>query len=772
MTARHRLRIALVLTAACLLAVLSYFILSSSHRTGEHTSSPQGVPAGCVGDAIVIKGFRQTVAEGARTIYELWANKATLKIDTKQYSLERVLPASTYFGENGRHISFSADEGIYDPDSDNVLLQRNVTAMLSTGLTLKCDKISFSRSTMTASSSCPVVVTGEGIYFQTRGFSVNLPSREILFPSIVHIETTSSAQKFLKVFEKNAESPAPAAMAKNSLALTANQMLVHIKKKTAELVGDVTLRFGQGEIMADRVLFGWGDALQKIKWAKLRGNVVIRSQDGAIGCEKAEYRNNALVLQGKPLLIRGFSQLAATHGASSFKPGETTSWPTLFESYQRRQQDAGRAYFLSTKDQFALLRRAARYLSCTTLKAAQMTYKRVPNVFSASDGVVLSLAELPGVPGSASSISPRVTAETLEADLGARRAIFNGDVHVVSGNKSIRADSLAVGITGSDEEGLRIESLDFSGSVRAKVWVPSNTDKGAEAGQPRPGELLAEKLSIDVAAGRAHCSGDVSADLQDRSLRCKRLDVAFLKGMSGLDWVVARDDVVVEAKGRIATGGKLVLDGSGQIATLTRQPKVWYGENVIEGRKVLYHLKNGDLSIIGNVSGVFYSQKELKVGSGRARGDKGGPDASESLSVSESLRKPGKVELSADRLDYNQKTMQGTYSGNVVLRKGESIFSADTIKVHGDPATGQIGSLEADGHVRVQDGTKVVRAEKALYYSDEQKVVLLGMPKVFELGKVITRGEVVTLYLGRREYEIKGEQKDKIKTTFFIPNRQ
>ena len=105
MTARHRLRIALVLTAACLLAVLSYFILSSSHRTGEHTSSPQGVPAGCVGDAIVIKGFRQTVAEGARTIYELWANKATLKIDTKQYSLERVLPASTYFGENGRgHI--------------------------------------------------------------------------------------------------------------------------------------------------------------------------------------------------------------------------------------------------------------------------------------------------------------------------------------------------------------------------------------------------------------------------------------------------------------------------------------------------------------------------------------------------------------------------------------------------------------------------------------------------------------------------------------------
>ncbi len=770
MTARHRLQITLILTVICLVAVLSYFILSS-HRANQHASSSLGQTDGCVGDAIVIKGFRQTVAEGARTIYELWASKATLKIETKEYSLERVLPASTYFGKEGRHISFSADEGIYDPHSDNVILRRNVTAMLSTGLTLKCDKISFSRSTMTASSHCPVVVTGEGIYFQTRGFSVNLPSREILFPSVVHLKTRSSPPKFLRFFEKDAESPGLGATLKDSFALSAEQMLVHTKKRTAELVGDVALKFGQDEIMAAKALFAWGDELREIRWAELRGNVVIKSQDGAIGCAKAEYRDDVLVLQGKPLLIHGFAQLATTNEARSIKPGETISWPTLFSSYQSRQRAAGQAYFLSTREKFNLLRSAARYLGCSTLDAAKMTYKKVPNIFSASDGVVLSLAELPGL-SSASSISPKVSAETLEADLGERRALFRGDVHVVSGHNSIRADALAVRIRGSDKEGLEIQSLDFAGSVKANVWAPSRSNNGSQAAESRPGELLADKLSVNVASGKAHCSGDVSVHWQDRSLRCKRLNIAFLEGMSGLDWLVARDDVVLETQGRIATGGKFVLEGASQVATLTRQPKVWYSENVIAGRKVLYQLKTGDLSIIDNVTGVFYNQKELKMGNGGAEDKKGSLDKSESLSVSESLRRPGKIELCADRFDYNEKTMQGSYSGGVVLRKGDSVFSADTIKMSGDPASGQIGTLEAEGNVRVQDGTKVLRAEKVLYYDDEQKVVLFGMPKMFELGRIITRGKVVTLYLGKREYEIEGEEKNKIKTTFFVPNRQ
>jgi len=723
-----------------------------------------------VGDAIVIKGFRQTVAESARTIYELWANKATLKMDTKEYSLEGVLPASTYFGEKGRHISFSADEGIYDPHSDNVILRRNVMAMLSTGLTLKCDNVSFSRSTMTASSRCPVVVTGEGIYFQTRGFSVNLPSCEILFPSVVHLEIKSSPQKFLRFLEKDTESAG--ATLKDSFALSAEQMLVHTKTKTAELVGDVILRSGQDEIIAEKVLFGWGDELREIKWAKLSGNVVIKSQDGAVGCEKAEYRDDVLVLQGKPLLIHGFARLMTANRPRSLLPGETMSWPTLFSSYRSRQREAGQAYFLSTRDRFDLLHSAARYLGCSTLNAAKMTYKQVPNVFSASDGVVLSLAEFPGISSSASSISLKVAAEALEADLGERLALFKGDVHMVSGYNSIRAGALAVRIKGSDEEGLKIQSLDFAGSVRANVWAPNRSNNGSQPAESRPAELLADKLSVNVASGKAHCSGDVSVHWQDRSLRCKRLDMAFLDGMSGLDWLVARDDVVIEAQGRIATGGKFVLEGASQVAELTRQPKVWYSDNVIEGRKVLYQLKTGDLSIIDNVSGVFYNQKELKMGNGRAGGKKGSLDKSESLLASESLRKPGKIELRADRLDYNEKTMQGSYSGGVVLRKGESVFSADTIKMSGDPVAGQIGTLEAEGNVRVQDGTKVLRAEKALYYDDEQKVVLLGMPKVFELGKIITRGKVVTLYLGKQEYEIEGEENNKIKTTIFVPNRQ
>jgi lipopolysaccharide transport protein LptA len=196
--------------------------------------------------------------------------------------------------------------------------------------------------------------------------------------------------------------------------------------------------------------------------------------------------------------------------------------------------------------------------------------------------------------------------------------------------------------------------------------------------------------------------------------------------------------------------------------------------------------------MLDDVSGVFYSEKELKVD-----GNRGGDQASKtqasksqaskngdrtleeeaSLSLSESIRRPGKVEFSADKLDYNEKTKEGSYSGEVVIRKGEAVFSADSIKMVGDVASGSIETLLAQGNVRVQDGARVLLAEQATYYDDEQKVVLLGSPKVFEFGKIITRGAVVTLYLGKKEFEIEGQASEngdeaKIKTTFFLPEKQ
>jgi len=769
MKARRRLRIALVSTAVCLLGLLSYFFLSSSHRRGQEAAGEIDLSNEYPGDAIVIKGFRQTVAEGAKTIYDLWAQTATLRVETKEYSLQGVLPASTYFGEKGRRVSFSADEGIYDPGSDNVILRRNVMAMLSTGLTLRCDEVRFSRSEMTASSQCPVVVTGEGIRFHARGFSVDLLSQEVLFPSVVHVESESSPTEVMQLLGEKDQAPSSQEALEDGFLLRANRMLVRIKEKTAELTGDVAFRLGQNELFADRALFGWREELREIEWGELGGAVVVKTPNGAVGCDRAEYRDGRLVLQGRPLLVHDFARLGAVGGDHSADATQAASWPTLWSSFEIDRRERGRASFFGARERFSMLRSAARYLGCSTLSAEKMIYEEGFDRFSATRTVILSLCGLGSLAGSVTGASSRVLAHSLDVDLDAKRALFAGGILVTQGQNSVSARTLTVRMKGLEESNVQIESLDFGGSVEARVLSP-DASEGPDGDEGlRLVRLHAKRLSVDSSVGEVHCSGDVSIHSQDQALSCRELQMTFLEGMSGIERLVARERVVLESQGRIATGGKFVFDGVHKIAELTRQPKVWYGENVILGRKVSYDLETGDISVIDRVSGVFYSEKELKVGQNGEGGQEHAVKDEGHLSLSESIRRPGKVELSADRLDYNEKTMEGCYSGGVVVRKGEAIFSADSVKMIGDPASGKIETLEAHGNVRVQDGLRVLRAERAIYHGEEQKVVLFGSPKVYEFGKIITRGSRVTLYLGKKEYEIQGEGETKIKTTFFLP---
>ncbi len=772
MKARRRLRIALVSTAICLLGVLSYFFLSSSHGSGHEATEKIDLSEECLSDAIVIKGFRQTVAEGARTIYDLWAQTATLRVETREYSLQGVLPASTYFGEKGRRVSFSADEGIYEPHSDNVILRRNVMAMLSTGLTLRCDEVRFSRSEMTASSECPVVVTGEGIRFHAKGFSVDLLSQEILFPSVIHVESDSSPTEVMQLLGDEDRAPSSQEALEEGFLLKANRMLVRISEKTAELTGDVAFRLGENELFAELALFGWGKKLREIEWGKLDGVVVVKTPDGAVGCEQAEYRDGRLVLQGKPLLVHDFDRLGAAGRDHSADGTQQGPWPTPWSSFESGRKERGRASFFGARDRFTVLRSAARYLGCSTLSAEKMIYEEGFGRFSARGSVILSLSGSAGMAESAPVTCSRVLAHSLDVDLDAKRAHFAGGTVLTHGQNSISANTLSAGMKSMGRGDVQIESLDFGGSVEARVLSPDRSKGPDTDARLRLVRLHAQELSVDTSGGEVHCSGDVSIHSQDQALSCQELQMTLSEGMSGIERLVARESVVLETQGRMATGGKFVFDGLRNVAELTRQPKVWYGENVILGRKVFYDLQTGNLSVIDRVNGVFYSEKELGVGQKGEGGQEHTSENEATLSLSDSIRRPGKVELSADRLDYNEKTMEGSYSGGVVVRKGEAVFSADSIKMIGDPASGKIETLEARGNVRVQDGLRVLRAERAIYYDDEQKVVLFGSPKVYEFGKIITRGTLVTLYLKKKEYEIKGEDETKIKTTFFVPEKR
>ncbi|MCD6328538.1 LPS export ABC transporter periplasmic protein LptC, partial [bacterium] len=183
MRAKHRLRVLLILIAASLIGLLAYFLLLPQRQDASRSEFASKVDNNGSSGSIQIKGFRRTVAEGARTLYELWASSATLKVATKEYSLKGILPSSTYFGEKGQDISLSADEGIYGALSDNLILRGNVLAMLSNGLSLKCDEIDFGRSSMKSFAKGLVVVTGEGIRLHGGGLSIDFDVKKVVLVS-------------------------------------------------------------------------------------------------------------------------------------------------------------------------------------------------------------------------------------------------------------------------------------------------------------------------------------------------------------------------------------------------------------------------------------------------------------------------------------------------------------------------------------------------------------------------------------------------------------
>lgn len=67
---------------------------------------------------------------------------------------------------------------------------------------------------------------------------------------------------------------------------------------------------------------------------------------------------------------------------------------------------------------------------------------------------------------------------------------------------------------------------------------------------------------------------------------------------------------------------------------------------------------------------------------------------------------------------------------NVVAVRGEEILRADKIEVHFDPETKKIASIICTDNVSVERGEHVSYSDKAIYNAADQKVILVGSPKL------------------------------------------
>ncbi len=130
------------------------------------------------------------------------------------------------------------------------------------------------------------------------------------------------------------------------------------------------------------------------------------------------------------------------------------------------------------------------------------------------------------------------------------------------------------------------------------------------------------------------------------------------------------------------------------------------------------------------------------------------------------------VDITADKLDFDQKNRVAVFSGNVVARQAETTLEADVLRVVFSSGSEQeLKEIIATGKkvtVKLQEKKAVCR--KMHYYADGRKIILTGDPSIDD-GKNVISGEEITFFIDDERSVVKSGQKRRVKTTIFPGQR-
>jgi lipopolysaccharide export system protein LptA len=130
------------------------------------------------------------------------------------------------------------------------------------------------------------------------------------------------------------------------------------------------------------------------------------------------------------------------------------------------------------------------------------------------------------------------------------------------------------------------------------------------------------------------------------------------------------------------------------------------------------------------------------------------------------------VDITADKLDFDQKKHIAIYSGNVVVRQAEAMLEADTLKVIFASGKEQnLREIIATGKkvvVRMDD--KKAQCRKMHYFAGDRKIVLTGKPTLDD-GKNVISGEEITFFIDEERSVVKSGPQRRVRTTIFPGQR-
>jgi lipopolysaccharide export system protein LptA len=183
------------------------------------------------------------------------------------------------------------------------------------------------------------------------------------------------------------------------------------------------------------------------------------------------------------------------------------------------------------------------------------------------------------------------------------------------------------------------------------------------------------------------------------------------------------------------TGSSATMNSATGVARYTKA-RLWQGPNIVEAPTISFDRTKRSLQAQGGQGGHVASVFVQK--------DKNG--------------KLTPVNVTSDRLSYVDADRRAVFSGNVVVRAQDVTISSATVQVillpnksQGQNQTAsQLDRIEAQGDIKIEQGSRKAAGNKLLYTAAEEKMVLTGtpekLPSIFDAERGQISGDSLTFF--------------------------
>jgi lipopolysaccharide export system protein LptA len=379
----------------------------------------------------------------------------------------------------------------------------------------------------------------------------------------------------------------------------------------------------------------------------------------------------------------------------------------------------------------------------------------------------------------------RILAAAFDYFGNTNHAVYNGPVKVLDPEMEMTCMTLNLH---RGNNGNRIDSIVADGDVAILLKKDQIRASGAHAvytaatdifeldGNPvlhRPdGDLSANHISVDRAAGALHARGDVdstyradevanpapgvsrtpapnspSRDIRIRSnkfdylsqtsqgvylgnvravdpemeLTCGKLAVQRSATGNRMDRITAEETVgIFIKKDRIrASGERAVYTASNDIVELTGNPFLERTNGTLRAQRVTVERNTGTLRANGAVDSLYRADAFARANTGTASGPA-----------------PREVRVRADNFEFQSRTNRAVYAGAVQVNDAEMDLNCRLLTVNGEGGAGKVHDIIADQDVAIFVRKDQIRASgaKAVYTTATDTILLTGDPELFRPG--------------------------------------